>query len=76
MNISNYSRYTYGLIIGICVEYLIRVELLIYPIIIIIFMVSIVVIDLVSEHRANTQYDRYYKARNKMMDKHHTPSKD
>ena len=76
MSLKNYARYVYGFIIGMCLEYIIIIEVLIYPTIIIIGLSTIIIVDLVSEHRANTQYDRYYKARNEMLNKRHTPSKD
>lgn len=67
MSLRNSARYMYGFIIGMCFEYIIRVELLIYPIVIILCMLTIMVVDLVSEHRTNTQYNKYYKARNKRL---------
>ncbi len=70
MNIPNHSRYIYGFIIGICLEYIIRVDILIYPIIIMALMLVVMVIDLNNQSKGDKEYTKYYNARNKKLNKH------
>lgn len=45
---TNFSRYLYGFMIGMCAEYLLRVKYSPYPVILIALMTFIIILDLLS----------------------------
>jgi len=52
---NNFSRYLTGFVIGMCVEYMIRVEVSLFPILIIIALLLQMVLDLFKNEDDDTK---------------------